>query len=291
MKGLIRILSLLPWRALYVLSDWLIYPIMFHIIRYRRTLSYRNIRSSFPDKTEQEIRAIQKRFYHHLADVIVEIIHSWRATDDEMQQLIQFENVSDLEQWTTQCGSCIVMLGHLGNWEYTADIQKRFTIPSIQHYNVYRKQKNKGADETMRLLREKRSGAGSCIEKHGLLRKMIALRNMGTPYTIGLIADQKPSKGNDYYWTDFLHHDTAFLGGGEQLSRKFGCAVVYVHITKPERSHYRIRLELISDQPDTTDQYTITERFAHLLESDIQQQPELWLWTHNRWKWKREDMQ
>ncbi|MCQ2311413.1 MAG: lysophospholipid acyltransferase family protein [Paludibacteraceae bacterium] len=271
-------------RVLYALSDGLIYPIMFYVIRYRRKLSYRNIQCSFPDKTEQEIHALQKRFYHHLSDVIVEIIHSWRATDEEMQQLMQFDNVADIEQWTTQCGGCIFMLGHLGNWEYTADIQKRYQNTAIQHYNVYRKQKNEGADEAMRLLREKRSGEGSGIEKRGLLRKMIALRNSNVPYTIGLIADQKPSKGNDYYWTDFLHHDTAFLGGGEQLGRKFGCAVTYVHIHKTTRGHYTAHIELISDNPQSTEPYAITERFARLLEANIQEQPELWLWTHNRWK-------
>lgn len=257
---------------------------MYYVVRYRRALSYRNLQGSFPDKTKQEIHTLQKRFYHHLSDVIVEIIHSWRATDEEMQQLIQFDNVADLEQWATQYGACIVMLGHLGNWEYTADIQKRFSNPAIQHYNVYRKQKSKGADNTMRLLREKRSGAGSGIEKHSILRKMITLRNLGTPYTIGLIADQKPSQANDYHWTDFLHHDTAFLGGGEQLSRKFGCAVAYAHINKAERGHYVVHLELISNNPQATEPYAITEQFARLLEANIQEQPELWLWTHNRWK-------
>jgi len=286
MKILISILSLLPLRALYALSDYLLYPLMYHVVRYRRGLSYRNIRSAFPDKSETEVRAIQKKFYHHLADVIVEIVHSYRATDEEMRQHIQF-NSALLEQYTTQSQGVIIMLGHMGNWEYTADIQKRFTLPDIQHYNVYRQLKSKSSDALMKQLREKRSGADSGIEKRNLLRHIITIRKQGKPFTIGLIADQKPSPGNDYYWTEFLHHDTGFLGGGEILARKFGFVILYANITSPARGQYTVDMSPISEDPAHTEPYYITEQFARRLEKNIQEQPEQWLWTHNRWKWSR----
>lgn len=287
MRILISILSLLPLRALYVLSDGLIYPLMYYVIRYRRKLSYNNIRSSFPEKSEQEIQTIQKQFYHHFADVIVEIIHSYRATDEQMRQHIHFQNPELLEELAKKTQGVFLMLGHIGNWEYTADIHKRFTLPNMQHYNVYRKQSNPSADRAMVLLREKRSGKDSGIEKHVLLRRLIAIRNIGNPFTIGLISDQKPSPGNDYYWTDFLHHDTGFLGGGEILARKFGFSVVFVKVTKPYRGHYEVVLSAITDNPASTEPFAITDEFAHRLEDNIRTQPELWLWTHNRWKWSR----
>jgi len=287
MRILISILSLLPLRALYALSDGLIYPLMYYVIRYRRALSYRNIRTSFPDKSEEEILSIQKKFYHHLSDVIVEIIHSYRATDAQMREHIHFNSPETLEQLATSNQGVIMLLGHMGNWEYTADIQKRFTLPNIQHYNVYRKQKNLSADRMMTQLREKRSGEGSCIEKRNLLRHLITIIKQGGLFTIGLISDQKPSPGNDYYWTEFLHHDTAFLGGGEILARKYNLAVAFIKILKPKRGQYEVYISAITDNPSATEPYYITEQFAHHLEQNIQQQPELWLWTHNRWKWSR----
>ena len=287
MKGLIKILSLLPLKVLYGIADGLIYPLMFYVVRYRRALSYKNIRASFPDKSEKEIQTIQKQFYHHLADVIVEIVHSYRASKAQMQEYFVVDNVADVERWAEQNGGCIFMLGHMGNWEYTADIQHHFTNPLIQHYNVYRQLKNTSADAAMKQLREKHSGVGSCIEKRSLLRKLVQIKQAQQLFTLGLIADQKPSPGNDYYWTDFLHHDTGFLGGGEQIARKFGYAVTYVHLTSPTRGHYKAHVELITDDPTHTDPTFITEQFARRLEQNIIEQPEIWLWTHNRWKWSR----
>jgi len=287
MKILISILSLLPLRALYALSDGLIYPLMYHVVRYRRGLSYRNLRSAFPEKSEEEILLIQKKFYHHLSDVIVEIIHSYRATNAQMREHIQFHSPLHLEQLAQSNQGVLLMLGHVGNWEYTADIQKRFQLPNIQHYNVYRQLKNHTADHTMMTLREKRSGAGSCIEKRSLLRHLISIIRQGNPFTIGLISDQKPSPGNDYYWTSFLNHDTGFLGGGEILARKYNLAVAFIKVLKPQRGQYQVYISTITDDPQHTEQYVITEQFARLLEQNIQEQPELWLWTHNRWKWTR----
>ncbi|MCQ2310237.1 MAG: acetyltransferase [Paludibacteraceae bacterium] len=288
MKILISTLSFLPLKVLYFLSDWLIYPLMFYVVRYRRKLSYKNIRESFPDKSEQEVLSIQKRFYRHLADVIVEIVRSYRASTKEMDQYITFQNLDLLQQWVRQTSGSIAMLGHMGNWEYTADVQRRWTDPSIQHYNVYRKLKNASADIAMTMMRERHSGKGSCIEKNNLLRHLIRIKQSKQNFTLGLIADQKPSPGNDYYWTNFLNHDTGFLGGGEVLARKFGFSVVYVHITSPQRGRYIARVDLITDNPANTEPNYITEQFARRLEANIREQPELWLWTHNRWKWKRE---
>lgn len=289
MKILISILSLLPLRALYAVADGLLYPLMYYIVRYRRALSYRNIRASFPNKSEEEIINIQKGFYHHLSDVIVEIIHSYRATDDQMRQLISFTHADELERLAAQTHGVIIMLGHMGNWEYTADIQKRFTGPNMRHFNVYRRLKNHSADSLMLSIRDKRSGEGSCLEKHSLLRQMIVLNKQDFPFTIGLISDQKPSPGNDYLWTDFLNHDTGFLGGGEILAHKFGYAVVFADVRCPRRGHYDVDVKVITENPKETQPYDITRQFVSLLEQNIQAQPEQWLWTHNRWKWKRSE--
>lgn len=285
MRFLIRIFSLLSLKSLYRLSDYFLFPLMYHIIRYRRKLAYKNIRLSFPEKSKDEIDDIERRFYHHLSDVIVEIIWSYRATDEEMCERMQFENVADMEHWAQEKQGVFFMLGHFGNWEWTADIQKRYTNPDMQHYNVYRRLKNKSADQTMLELREKRSGKGSCIEKNNILRHLITIRKTGKPFSLGLISDQKVQPQNAYYWTDFFHRNTSFLGGGEVLATKFDWAVTYVHIRQAERGKYIARVDLIEDSPKQASQYSITEKFARALENNIQEQPELWLWTHNRWKW------
>lgn len=282
---LIRIFSILPLSVLYVLADYLIYPLLRYVVRYRLKLVCKNIRFSFPEKLPKEQNAIINAFYHHFADILVEIIYGYRASDEELKERVVFENVELIEQLSLRTQGVIAYLGHMCNWEWIADLQKRFTNPKFVEYNVYRKQKSASADNAMLQLRSKRGG--ECVEKNVLLRKLVQLRHADHPFVIGLIADQKPSPRNAHVWTTFLNQDTAFLDGGEVLARKFGYSAVYAHIISPKRGYYRVRFELIADNASVMEESEMTLSFARLLEANIQEQPERWLWTHNRWKWTR----
>lgn len=287
MRFVIRIFSLLPLPILYGLADYLIYPILRYIVRYRLPLVRKNIRLSFPEKSAIEQEQIIQAFYHHFSSILVEIIHGYRASDEEMLQRVVFENIEMIEDLARRKHGVIAYLGHVCNWEWIANLNKQFRDKTIIEYNVYRRQKNTHADRAILELRSKRGG--ECVEKNQLLRKLVQLRHIEHPFVIGLVADQKPSPRNAHVWTTFLNQDTAFLDGGETLARKFDLGVVYARIISPKRGHYRIHFELITDDPNRMPQDSITLTFARLLEDNICQQPHAWLWTHNRWKWKRED--
>lgn len=282
---IIRIFSLLPLSMLYAIADYLIYPLVRYVARYRLKLVRKNMRLSFPEKSESELNDLVNAFYHHFADILVEIIHGYRVSDEEMRQRVVFENMDVLEDLARKKNGVIAYLGHVGNWEWIADVGKQFADKSIVEYNVYRKQKNANADKAMLLLRSKRGG--ECVEKNQLLRKLVQLRHADHPFVIGLIADQKPSPRNAHTWTTFLNQDTAFLDGGEVLSRKFNLGVVYANIISPQRGYYRIHFEVITDNPNSLPENEITLSYARLIEANIRQQPARWLWTHNRWKWSK----
>lgn len=284
---LICILSLLPLPALYRLADYFIYPLLRYVVRYRLPLVRKNIRLSFPEKSAIEQEQIIQAFYHHFSSILVEIIHGYRASDEEMLQRVVFENIEMVEDLARRKHGVIAYLGHVCNWEWIANLNKQFRDKTIIEYNVYRRQKNTHADRAILELRSKRGG--ECVEKNQLLRKLVQLRHVEHPFVIGLVADQKPSPRNAHVWTTFLNQDTAFLDGGETLARKFDLGVVYARIISPKRGYYRIHFELITDDPNRMPQDSITLTFARLLEDNICQQPHAWLWTHNRWKWKRED--
>ena len=285
MLTIVRIFSLLPLPILYLLADYIIYPLVRHVVRYRLKLVRKNIALSFPEKLEVERSAIINAFYHHFADLLVEIIYGYRISDQEMRERVVFENMHLLEDLARKKHGVIAYLGHMCNWEWIADVGKQFTDPSIVEYNVYRRQKNPKADQAMLLLRSKRGG--ECVEKNLLLRKLVQLRHADHPFVIGLIADQKPSPRNAHTWTTFLHQDTAFLDGGEVLARKFDLGVVYANITSPQRGYYRVHFELITDNPAALPENEITLTYARLIQDNILQQPAQWLWTHNRWKHQR----
>ena len=283
---LIRILSRLPLPLLYFVADALVYPLMYHVVRYRRAVVAKNLRMSFPEKSAKQRRDLERQFYRRFASTIMEIIYGYRISDEEMRERFVFENVELVEELAHKNKGVFFMLGHLGNWEWIADIGKRYTDTSIKEYNVYRQQKSPSADKAMLALRLKRGGGG-CIEKKQLLRQLVAMRHADNPITIGLISDQKPSPRNAHVWTTFLNQETAFLDGGEVLARKFGYAVTYVHVESPKRGYYRARFEVITDNPAATNPTEITLAYARLLEQNILESPALWLWTHNRWKWSR----
>lgn len=289
MRLLIRIFSLLPLSVLYMISDIILYPLVYYVARYRLKVVRKNLRNSFPEKGKNELKSIEKKFYRHFADLIVEVVYGYRVTDEEMRKRVVFDNVELVENLAHKTHGVIAYLGHIGNWEWVADLHKRFLDPTMVEYNVYRQLKNPTSDNMMLELRSKRGG--ECIEKKQLLRKLVALRRSEHPFVVGMLSDQKPSKRSSYVWTQFLNQETAFLDGSEVLAHKFGFSAVYAHIWSPKRGYYRIRFEQITDDPELMQPEEMTKRYAELLEQNICAQPEQWLWTHNRWKWGRKELE
>ena len=283
----IRFFSIFPLSFLYRVADYLIYPLARYVVRYRLDLVRKNIQMSFPDNSPHERDAIINAFYHHLSDLLVEIAYAYRISDEEMFQRVEFENVELVENLSHKTQGTIIYLGHMCNWEWMADIGHRFTDPSTLALFVYRKLSNSRTNKDMKTIRTKRGGV--CIEKHQLLRKLVALRNEPNSFIIALLADQKPTPNNANVWTTFLNQETAFLDGGETLAHKFNYSAVFANITCPQRGHYHVRFELVTEHPATMSKQQITLKYVQLLEQNIKQQPHMWLWTHNRWKWSKSE--
>lgn len=284
LKGLVSILSRLPLRVHHAFADWLIYPLMMYVVRYRRRLVAKNLRLSFPDKTEAERKQIARDFYHQFCYTIVETVYGYRMTDEEMKARVVFEGMDEVNQLVDAAGGGLFMLAHFGNWEWMASVQQ-WVSPGVTELNVYRRLKSEAMDKLMLDIRSKRGGA--CVEKQRILRELVRYRAEKKPVTVGLLSDQKPRPEVTRTWTTFLHQETGFLDGAEVLGKKFGYPVFYLYITREERGRYHVQMQTIAADPKNTAEGEITETYARLLEQNIQEQPHLWLWTHNRWKWKK----
>lgn len=274
----------MPLGVHYWFADWLLYPMMYYVVRYRRRIVAQNIGSCFPDKTEKERKAIERGFYHQFSHTIVESIYGYRMSDEEMRERVTFEPMNEVNRLIDEAGGGIFMLAHLGNWEWLASVQQ-WVSPGVTEMNVYRRLKNKDADRMMIAIRSKRGGV--CVEKQRVLRELVRFKKEGKPVSIGLISDQKPRPEVTRTWVEFLHHETGFLDGGEMIGKKFGYPVFYAHITSPERGQYRCVFKTIAAKPQDTGEGDITRAYARMLEQNIIEQPELWLWSHNRFRWKR----
>lgn len=275
------ILGWLPLSVHHFFADWLIYPLVYYVARYRRRMVDQNLRIAFPDKSQEERIAIRKRFYHQFADLIVETIYGYSISDAQIRERLQYINEDVLVDACLNEGGAIAMLAHLGTWEWLADFGRRHEHQGIMECNVYRRLKSSFFDQLMLAIRSKRGGI--CVEKNMLLRHMIQLRKTEYKPMYGMLSDQKPSPRNAHVWTTFLHQETAFLNGSEVLSEKFGYPCLYAYIRSPKRGYYTVTFIPVKSDANGS----ITEKYARLLEQNILEQPHLWLWTHNRWKHKR----
>lgn len=284
------LLSLLPFRVLYCLSD-IAFLIVYHIARYRRDIVRQNLTSSFPEKSEKEIKRIERGFYHFLCDYLNETLKLLSISPKNLLKHIEFRNVEQLEQCFDRGQACGAILGHYGNWEWLSATGIAFhrhtdAIMGLIYHPMY---SSKAFDRLFLDIRQRMGGV--CIERKDILRRLVEYRRDGRMSLFGYIADQSPKWENIHLWLDFLNHDTPVFTGAERIMRKMNDAVFYVDMQRTRRGHYTCTFRLITDKPHETEEHEITRRFFAMLEQAIRQNPDIYLWTHNRWKRTHEEFE
>ncbi len=280
----IYLISLLPFWLMYRVSDFL-FVVLYYGLSYRKKVVLTNLRNSFPEKSEQEIQVIARRFYRYLCDLILETLKSLTISPRQVKKHLTFEGIEVLQHYHEKKQSVIVVLGHFGNWELAG---ARFAVEPIIHqlFIIYRPLKNKYFD---RLFYHMRTRLGNKLyPMKEATRGMVNDRKDLT--STAFIADQTPSPDNAL-WLTFLNQDTPVFLGTERLARKLNYPIIYIAAKRPKRGHYCIEMELLFDQPKDTAENEITIAHTKRLEKDIIAQPEIWLWTHRRWKHKRQQQQ
>lgn len=282
----LRALALLPLGALYVISDG-VALLLRHVVRYRRKVVRKNLAESFPDKSAAELRDIERRFYRNFADYIFETVKLLHITNKEMSRRMVFENIELVDRLLDEGRSIAVYFSHCGNWEWAPSITLHTAFPpdsGAVYGQVYRPLRNRWFD-TMMLRIRSRFGSHS-YPKKTVLRDLIKEKRTGLPAMVGFMSDQKPSHGDTIHVVSFLNHPTAVITGTETLARRLDMAAIYWDMEKVSRGHYKITNRLISDRLADEPQYSITDRYAAMLEKTIMRDPAVWLWSHKRWKHK-----
>lgn len=281
--GVAYLHALLPFSILYVLSD-IMYIAVYHIFRYRRTLVRKNLTHSFPEKAEKEITKTEKVFYRHLCDYFVETIKTIRLSDKEVMKRMKFANPEVINYLTKDGNSCIVSLGHYGNWEWVPSISM-YLRPGVEQGLIYKRLHSRAFDTFFLHVRSRFSPKP--IEMKNAFRNMVKLRNEGKTMAIGFLTDQRPPRYHDQYWTTFLNQDTLVQTGMERIARQMKFSVAYLDITKVKRGYYVGRFSVIAPDASQEQEFAITETYMRKLEKTILQEPAYYLWSHNRWKFKK----
>lgn len=274
-----RLLSLLPFSALYRLSD-LLYFLAYKLFRYRRKVVDTNLRNAFPDKTDEEINLISKGYYKNLCDIVVETIKVLSLKKETLKEKVKFRNINLPLKSLEKGQSIIVLCGHTANWEWlllACSIESSFPIDA-----VYKPLSNKFFDRLMLDIRTK-FGAYP-LPMQDVPRSLVSRRN--TIRGIAMVADQTPPKNDIQHWNYFLDQETPWYIGGEKIARLGEMPVFFVGMRRIRRGEYEVSFEKISQPPyeKSSGKYPIIDRYADMLEQNILENPEQWLWSHRRWK-------
>ncbi|MCC8071605.1 MAG: lysophospholipid acyltransferase family protein [Bacteroidales bacterium] len=274
----------LPLKALYALSS-LIYVVAYYVVRYRRRVVSSNLERSFPELSAKERRKIERGFYRHFADVIVETLHVEYMTDEETRRHITFEGMDIVDGYFDQGRSIVAYFSHCGNWEWVTSITlwSRYKARETAEFcQVYRPLRNKWFDDFFLRLRSRYNPRG--FPKKTVLRDLLRLKRDKRVYITAFMSDQKPSHGDPTEVVEFLSQPTAMITGTETLARKLGDAVVYLDMYKEGRGRYRVVVRDLTDKVAATTPFQLTDIYARLLEDTIRRNPSIWLWSHKRWK-------
>lgn len=268
--------SSLDWKWHYLASDYVVFPLLFYVLKYRRKVVSANLHLAFPTCSSARKAALEKQFYAYLSDVFVETMKGFTLKEKELRLRVTFGEFPDLTDSNGKPTSCILLIGHLGNQELIAKC-----LPLCVYAEVkipFRKIKPSFLEEWVN---ESRSQFGAML--FPAEKSTFFLRENTRPFVLALAADQAASPVKSF-WIPFFGRETTFFKGPEKWANWLDCPVVYTHVTRPKRGHYRLDFELITSNPKALHSTALTKKYAELLEENIRKEPSIWLWSHRRWK-------
>jgi len=275
-------LSLLPLKAMYLVSDFISFCI-WHFSLYRKQVVLDNIRKSFPHESGASINNIARSFYRHFGDQIMESFRLFHLREKEILKRINYTNPEVLENLYNNGQSVLLATAHLATWEWLV------SLPLITKHRVlivYKPPSQESSDWVYKRFQQRYGGVS--VPLQNLPRTLLECSARKELTATFLVNDQRPIKEHTRYWNTFMSQDTAWQNGLERLAKKSGQPVVFIQLERIKRGYYNATFHTLSEVPKETKPNEITDLYARKLEQVIQKEPELWLWTHRRWKYKRQ---
>jgi KDO2-lipid IV(A) lauroyltransferase len=279
--GINWVLTLLPLRVLYIFSD-LLYYIIYYVIGYRRKVVETNLKNSFPEKTDEERKTIEKKFYRHLSDLIIEVLKLTHMSQAQQRKRFSYTNLEVIDRLREENRDIIAILGHYNNWEWPTLLPEYLKYKTVI---IYKPLQDKRFND---FVNSQRSKFGIVLTPTSLvIREIINYRKNKINTLSVFISDQIPSIDDIKYWTKFLNQDTAVFTGAGKIAAKYDMAVVFFNIQKVRRGYYNLNIELLNEHTAGLSENEITEVHVRHLEKIIIDNPEYWIWSHRRWKHKK----
>ncbi len=275
---LLWLISRLPFRLIYLLSDG-IYGLLYYVIGYRKKVVRENLALVFPEKSEKERLQIEKKFFHHMCDMFMEMIKTMGISKKEIQKRFTVTNMAMLNGLEEKGINTMLMLPHYASWEWVLSLNLQI---KSKGYGIYQKIQNKYFD---RLVRQIRSKFNTTLISTKESRKILkAAKESNELLMVGIISDQSPMIVRAKYWTEFMGIVVPVHVGGEEICKANDFVPVYLKVRKKKRGYYEGTFKIITENPMQVEDYKITDAFLRETEKSILEAPEYYFWTHKRWK-------
>ena len=278
---LLWLISILPFRIFYWFSDF-IYVIVYYIIGYRKKTVKENLVLALPHLTNKERLEIEKKSYHHLCDLFLEMIKTMSISADEMNRRFVITNIDLVKEYEKKGKSAILLASHYASWEWLLSINEKTKFKGI---GVYKKIANKYFDKLLRDIRSKYNA--DLVETKDTISLIAENQRKGILSIYGLASDQSPKLNRAFHWDKFMGIEVPVHTGAEMLAKKYDLNVLFVEVKKVKRGFYEATFIPITDNPKSIPDFEITSTFLLEVEKQILEAPEYYFWTHKRWKHRR----
>ncbi len=277
---LIWLISLLPFRVLYLISD-IFYVLIYYAIGYRKKIVLSNLQLAFPEKSEIELLKIRKKFYHHFVDVFMEMIKTFTISKKELDKHYSYKNIELIKQLKKDGKSVILISAHYANWEWIIGMN------SFINYNAYAAFTKVGNPYFNNKIKKTRERFGVTLKQSSKITATMLHNYKNNIQSIyGLLSDQSPQLKKDTYWSNFLNVKVPIHTGGEVLAKKYDMNMVFLDTRKIKRGYYETTISIITENAKKHPNFELTEIYLRKVEAQIKSHPEFYFWTHKRFKHK-----
>ncbi len=277
---IIILFSKLPLKVLYGLSDF-IFVILYFVVGYRKDVVFQNLKNSFPEKSDSELKIIRKKFYHNFCDYLVETLKSFTISSHELRVRVQHLNQDVFHEAKKENKNVILLAGHIFNWEWFNALAT--IIPQEKSFPVYRKVQSSFWEQKVKAIRNR--FGNHALEAKEVIRHIFKNTNDGNSVYM-FVADQTPHSSEVTYGLEFLHQKTPAFVGYDKLSTRMDLVFVYCEMKKVKRGYYQINYHRIYPEGEKFQEYEVVRKFHKMLETTINKRPDNYLWSHRRWKYQ-----
>ena len=276
----LNLIGKLPFWCLYILSD-LFFLLAYYIVDYRKDVVLTNLKNSFPEKSEDELKSIRKKFYRHFSDLSLETIKMRGMSEKDLSKRFLVKNADLLNAYFDKGKSVTLLAMHYNNWEWAIAVKSHLKFVSLGVFKpLQSKIFNKYFIET-------RSKFGlELVPNDKLLKRLVRAKQNKEVTLTWLAGDQTPPEFHKS-WYIFLNQESMFYKGPVSVSQSFDNAIFFQKIDKLKRGRYETSFELIAEDPKQFSESEIIKKYIEKMEEVINEKPEFYLWSHKRWKHKR----